>query len=362
MGKIRVLHFELDKNIGGIETFLLNLYTQIDRNEVQFEFVTAVENPALGDRLEKLGGIIHRVSPHSNPFAYKKDISKLLENNYDVIHVHKNSAANIIPLELAEKSGAKKIIVHSHNTAPSMGKASVLLHKMNRKKLCKIADYKFACSTEAGKWLFGGDEFTLIKNGIITSRFLYDEKIAAEKRKELGVPENAVLFGHVGRFTDQKNHTFLLDIFSEILKKKPESTLLLVGDGEHKSDCENKARALKISDKVIFAGVREDIPDLMKAMDAFIMPSLYEGLPIVGIEAQAAGLPLFLSDTVSPETELCGSVKWFSINDSADEIADIILSETLSDTDTRIKRNSEIAKKGYDIKTTADYILNCYKE
>ncbi len=362
MGKIRVLHFELDKNIGGIEMFLLNLYTQIDRDEVQFEFVTAVENPALGDRLEKLGGIIHRVSPHSNPLAYKKDIRKLLENDYDVIHVHKNSAANIIPLELAEKSGAKKIIVHSHNTAPSMGKASVLLHKMNRKKLCKIADYKFACSTEAGRWLFGEDEFTLIKNGIITERFLYDEKTASDKRKELKVPENAVLFGHVGRFTDQKNHSFLLDIFSEILKLKPESMLLLVGDGEHKSGCENKARALGISDKVIFAGVREDIPDLMKAMDVFVMPSLYEGLPIVGIEAQAAGLALFLSDTVSPQTQLCDSVKWFSINESAEKIAGMILSVPLPNAGERISRNLEIAEKGYDIKTTADFILKCYKE
>lgn len=364
MKKLKVLHFELDKNLGGIETFVLNLYSQIDREKVQFEFVTTTDEPALGEQLKKLGGIIHKVSPYKKLNNYKKDIEALLDNDYDIVHIHKNSAANTVPLVLSKKHKVPVIIVHSHNTSPSVGKASMLLHKLNKGYLNKTAKYRFACSSEAGRWLFGENSYEVMANGILTKRFMFDQSKRAVKRQELGIPSNALVFGHVGRFTAQKNHQLLIDIFKEIHIKRPESLLLLTGTGELEDDIKRKAVSMGLEESVLFLGVKSDIPELLMCMDAFLMPSLYEGLPIVGIEAQAAGLPIFLSNTISSETELTDGVTWFSIEEPASKIADIILNSGKLDAaaDKRIDRNRQIVEKGYDISVTAKKILDYYEQ
>ncbi|MBN1069265.1 glycosyltransferase family 1 protein [Clostridium botulinum] len=359
--KIRVLHFELNSNLGGIESFLLNLYTQMDRSKIQFEFVTTSDNPALGDRLEELGGIIHKVSSYKNIIRYCQDIEGLLDSKFDVVHIHKNSAINILPLILAKKHNVPAVIIHSHNTAPSTTKMLKILHFFNRGYLCKVADDRFACSKDAGKWMFGNKAFQIISNGILTKKFLYKNDIRKEKRNELGILDNAVVIGHVGRFTLQKNHTFLIDIFKEFTNNNSNSVLLLIGAGELMEDVHEKVEKECLSEKVIFTGVRHDIEDLMMCMDAFVMPSLYEGLPIVGIEAQATGLPVLLSDTISRDTGVTEAVEWYSLKDNTKKIVNQIQEAVSKVTEeVRIKRNKQVVQNGFDMNVSAQKILESY--
>ncbi|MDU1006515.1 MAG: glycosyltransferase family 1 protein [Clostridium butyricum] len=359
--KIRVLHFELNSNLGGIESFLLNLYTQIDRSKIQFEFVTTSDNPALSDRLEELGGVIHKVSSYKNIIRYCQDIEGLLDSKFDIVHIHKNSAINILPLILAKKHNVPAVIIHSHNTAPSVTKMLKVLHFFNRGYICKVADERFACSKDAGKWMFGNKEFKIIQNGILTKQFLYKNDIRKEKRNEFGILNNVVVIGHVGRFTLQKNHMFLVDIFKEFTKKNSKSMLLLIGTGELMEDIREKVKKEGLSEKVIFTGVRHDIANLMMCMDAFVMPSLYEGLPIVGVEAQATGLPVILSDTISRDTEVTEAVEWYSLKDDKTKIVKKIQEAVSKVTEqTRIERNNQVVQNGFDMDTSAQKILESY--
>lgn len=361
--KIRVLHFELDSNLGGIESFLLNLYTQINRSQIQFEFVTTHENPALGDRLVELGGVVHKISSYKNIIQYCKDIEELLDSKFDIVHFHKNSAANILPIILAKKHNIHTIIVHSHNTAPSKGMISKFLHFLNRGYLCKAADKRFACSKDAGKWMFCNEEFQIISNGIVTKKFLYNDNTRKEIRKEFGILDNTVVIGHVGRFTSQKNHMFLVDIFKEFTNKNSDSVLLMIGSGELIEDVHEKVEKEGLSGKVIFAGVRHDIADLMMGMDAFVMPSLYEGLPIVGIEAQASGLPVLLSDTISRDTEVTEAVEWYALKDNTKKIANqIIKAVSIVTQEVRIKRNKQVVQNGFDMNLSAQKIFENYMD
>lgn len=363
MKKIRVLHFELDSHLGGIESFLLNLFTQIDKNKVEFEFVTSVNNPALGNKLEQIGGIIHKVSSHKNIYQYCKDIDNLLKSNYDVIHIHKNSAVNIIPIILAKKNGAPLVILHSHNTAPSVGKGTKLLHYLNRGYLNRVANIKFACSKDAGYWMFGENAFQVVPNGIMTSKFRFQHNIRVDKRKELGISDSALVIGHIGRFTPQKNHDYLIDIFQCIANKCSRAILLLVGDGELKEQIKTKVKSLGLEKRVIFTGIREDIAEILMCMDAFVMPSLYEGLPIVGVEAQASGLPLILSDTISKDTEISDAVTWISLNEPEGNMDSIIMNQIkMSSDELRQDRNMQVKNSGYDISETARKILDVYEE
>lgn len=360
MKKVRVIHFELDKNIGGIEIFLLNLYKQIDREKVQFEFVTTVDHAALEEQFISLGGIVHHVPKYKNIIGYCQNIERLLQRNVDFVHIHKNSAANVIPLVIAKKCGVKNIIVHSHNTAPSVGKASRFLHRLNKKYLNEVATKKFACSAAAGKWLYLDDDFEIVPNGIITDDYQFDNNLRIKKRKELFIDDNIKLIGNVGRFTTQKNQMRAVDIFETIHRIDHNTKLVLIGDGELKDSVLIYVQEKKMEKDILLLGVRHDIPELMMAMDAFIMPSLYEGLPIVAIEAQTAGLPLFLSDTISEEAEITDGVNWFSLADSDEKIAnDIMMSMQTMHLD-RNRLRTQVIDKGYDMKNTAMKMLSYY--
>lgn len=362
MKRYRVLHFELDENLGGIETFLLNLLKQIDRDKIQFEFVTAVEKPAMEHEYLELGAVIHHVSHHSDLLHYCRDVARLLESDFDVVHIHKNSAANIIPLILANRAKVKKIFIHSHNTAPSIGGVSNVLHMINKPYLNKIADRRFACSSVAGKWMFGDRNFELLKNGIITKQFLFTEEYRDKKRSELGIGENEFVVGNIGRFTKQKNQIRAVSIFEKIKNKMPEAKLIFIGEGEFLSEVMDSVKQKKLEKDVLFLGLRRDIPELLMAMDVFLMPSLYEGLPIVAIEAQSTGLSMVLADTISPETEISDAIKWFSLGDDDDQIADIVLSNTVRDFQKRLIRNKQVSDYGYDMLSTAKKLEGYYLE
>jgi glycosyltransferase involved in cell wall biosynthesis len=353
---IRVLHIEIRGGIGGIETFLLNLYTAIDKKKVKFDFISTVNTVTLEKQFLDMGAKIYKIPEPFHIIKYYKTLYKIInENNYSIVHIHKNSAANIIPFIICKKIGVKTIISHSHNTAPTKCKVSKILHRINQRYLIKIKTHSFACSQVAAEWLYGknylkNNSVKIIKNGIETSKFKFDDKKREKIRKQLGINENFVI-GNVGRFTKQKNHKFLIDIFYELLKVKSNSVLILCGIGDLEYELKEKINKLKINDKVMFLGLRKDINDIMQAMDVFVLPSLYEGLPLVSIEAQCSGLPIIVSDTVSNEIKISDLVTFVSLNSNVDEwVRNIISSYEKS---KRLDMCNIVKDAGYDIIKTA---------
>ena len=363
MEKIKILHFEISDSVGGIESFLVNLYTCIDREEFQFDFITQSDFPAKGDELQKLGGKIYKISTVKNPFKYIYDICKILDKGYDLVHIHKNSLANILQL-IAVKICRKKIkiVLHSHNTAPTKGKITYFFHKLNINYGYYNSNYHLACSEVAGKWMYSNKNFTVVKNGIIAKDYLFSQEKKEQVRKDLFIPKNAFVIGHVGRFSLQKNHEKLINIFNEIYLQDRNSYLILIGEGNLKESIVQLVKKLHLEKNVFFLGIRKDIPNLLNAMDVFLMPSFYEGLPVSAIEAQASGLNVVLSKNISEQTEITDGVMWFSIDDENEKIAKlVILNKNVLECE-RINRNKQVIDKGYDMRTTSCYISELYKK
>lgn len=357
---INVLHSELQSNIGGIESFLCNLLQCIDRKNIHFDFLMRGENKELERRLTNLGANIYKV-----PTGYRNYINfvkKLLKKNkYDIVHIHKNSAANILLPEIVKRNCNAKLIVHSHNTSPSNGsKLLILLHRINKKRLYNLADYHFACSDLAAEWMFGKDylhkNVQVIKNGIIVKNFEYNSTVRKEIRKKLNI-ENKFVVGHVGAFRKQKNQEYLLRIVSRLPKENIK--LILVGQGERFDYIKEKAKNYGIEEKVIFLGSRSDISDLLQAFDVFVMPSLWEGLSIAAIEAQASGLPVLLSDNVSKKSKVTNNVYFCNLENINNWIETI---STIKKQFIRYDTTKEIEKAGYDMQKTAVFIGNFYKK
>jgi glycosyltransferase involved in cell wall biosynthesis len=350
MSNIKILNFKLSGNFGGIESFLLNLAKCSDANDVQLDFISKNSNLTFEKEFEKIGCKIHKVP--SDIFGYFREVKKLL-NDYDIIHIHKNSAADIIFPLLAKRYGRARIIVHSHNTNPSTGGAAVkLLHMINRPILRKLADLCFACSDSAAKWLYGekfAENSRIIKNGIIVEDYTFNREIREQIRHEFNLEDKFVI-GHVGRFSRQKNHELLIDIFNEIYKSNKNARLMLVGDGELRGQLEEKVYRLGLSDKVIFCGVRDDVNRLYQAMDVFLFPSLYEGLPVAAVEAQAAGLYIIASSEIPQSADLTGCVKFMDLSEDCKKWADAVMEFCNYE---RKNTAADITKAGYDMKSTA---------
>ena len=281
------------------------------------------------------------------------------EGNYDIVHIHKNSAIDILILKVLQRFPNIKVVVHSHNTFPSVGGKLEKLHKFNRKYLYDNADYRLACSDNAGKWMYGNGAFEIIKNGIDTKGFRFCTEYGEEIRAMYGIPMNAFVIGHVGRFTNQKNHSKLIDIFAAIKERKSDAYLLLLGGGELQDTIKSKVEKLNLCDSVIFCGVRTDVNKYLCAMDAFVFPSTWEGLGIVAIEAQASGLECYLSRELPKEVEVTDAVTWFDVSENENAIANMI-DLTKVPEETRYIRNREVAENGYDMQETANRLMKIY--
>ncbi|MCD8089329.1 MAG: glycosyltransferase family 1 protein [Clostridiales bacterium] len=368
MEPIRVLHENVIMDPGGIEALLMNVYRHIDREKVQFDFMVHRPDHAFyEDEIESLGGRIYR-TPKFSPFpgAYQKyigSVRQILRDHpeYKVIHAH--AELNLWPLTEAKKLGIPTRIAHSHNakTTVNLKYFFFLYEKVFIKKYCTDM---FMCSTHAGEWKFGKKAVSegrvkFIKNGIESERFSFNKNICERKRKELGIG-NKLAVGHVGRFMEQKNHTFLLDIFNEIHKTEPNSVLILVSDGRLMDDIKKKAARLGLSKSVMFLGNRRDVNELMQAMDVFLFPSLWEGLPLTGVEAQAAGLPVVMSDVITPEVCITDNTHMMSLKSSAREWADKVLE--ISKSKERKNTRQQIIEAGFDIRTTAAWLQDFYLE
>lgn len=362
MEKIRVLHSELNGELGGIESFLYNLDNFMDKDKVVFDFLTTSSNPAYGEQLQKAGSKIYMVPSHYKFLEYRLAVKKILkEGKYDIVHIHKNSAIDILLLSVIKQFPDIKVIAHSHNTFPSIGGKFQKLHYINRKILYKNTDCHLACSENAGRWMYGNGTFEIIRNGIDTNVFKYNTRDREEIRRRYGIGEDAFVVGHVGRFTIQKNHSELVDIFMCLKKAHENSYLMLIGCGELENTIRDKVKQLRLEDSVIFCGVRKDVSKYFCAMDAFVFPSIWEGLGIVAIEAQAAGLETYLSKEVPKEVEVTDAVKWFDNKTSADEIAKQIDVRKVPE-NIRNARNTDVMNCGYDMKESAVKLLQIYEK
>lgn len=359
--KIKILHVQITDNYGGIESLLTNIYSDIDRKKFQFDFITTAKKP-YQDKLKSLGANIYLMPSIKNTVLYIKTFDHVLDNNYDIVHFHKNSDANIIPILLAKHhSSHPKIIIHSHNTFPSVNNAALtFLHKSNRWLVNLMADKKVACANVAAKWMFGTlNNVQIINNGIDINKFTYSGQNRDLIREKLGISPSDLVLGNVGRFSEQKNQSFLIDIFGEVKKAVPNSRLILVGDGLLLDKVKQKAKKLGLTSKINFVGKQSDIPAYLSAMDAFVMPSLYEGLPISAVEAQSEGLDVFLANTISKEVVLTKNVKMFSLDERPKEIAGMIL-KNIKFND---RKNDAITVKNsnYGLNTTIKKFIDLYQ-
>lgn len=355
---VRVLHVVTYMGRGGLETMIMNYYRKIDREKVQFDFlVHRQERWDYDGEIEALGGKIYRL-PKLNPLSmeYRRQLINFFENHkeYKIVHSHID-CMSAIPLRIAKKTGVPVRIAHAHNSSQDHD-AKYLLKLIYKAAIPKYSTKLMACGEKAGEWMFNGAEFQVIKNAIDAKRYRFCLETRTKMRRSLGIQDNEFVVGHVGRFMTPKNHQFLVDIFDKIAKITP-AKLLLVGDGELCSNIKEKVSKLGYKDKVIFTGVRSDVADLMQAMDVFVFPSLYEGLPLTIIEAQAAGLPCFVSDGVPLECDLTGLVTQIALTDSSKAWADTIV---VSRNATRQDTYEAIRAHGYDISENVEKLQRFY--
>ena len=310
---------------GGVEAVVMNYYRHIDHSKVQFDFICDDDSTNIPyDEIEKLGGKVILIPPYQKVFKYQKELRRVLrEGKYKIVHSHINTLS-VFPLYAAKKVGVPVRIAHSHSTTNKKEWKKNLLKQVLRPFSKKYATNYMCCSELAGRWLFGDKAYDegkvyLLNNAIDLDKFKYDKKIRDKKRKELGIKEDIIVIGHIGRFVAQKNHTFLIDIFNQFHKKEKNSILLLAGQGPLQEEIKNKVRKLGLDDSVRFLGQRNDANELYQAFDVFLLPSLYEGLPVVGVEAQASGLLCFFSDDMTKETKVLDSTVFMSLSNTAEE-------------------------------------------
>lgn len=367
MYPIRILHVVATMNRGGLETLLMNIYRNIDRSKVQFDFLVHFKEKGMyEDEIKKLGGKVYRIEhiTKAGPIKYKKQLKNFFKNNkYNIVHSHMDAMSGIVLREV-KKNGVPVRIAHSHNSYPKMRLFEKIYKNYSKLFINSSCTDKFACSNIAGEWLFGENidnkSFTVLKNAIDTNKFKFNNLIRKNVREQLGISEDTLVIGNIARFNTQKNHDFLIDIFEEVKKLEKNTKLVLVGDGNLKQSIEEKVHRLGLDQDVLFLGVREDIPNLLNAFDIFLFPSLHEGLGIVLIEAQSNGLKCIVSKAVPEEADIkCNLLNIISLSQSAKVWANKIIEERY------YNRESEISIKlandsGYDIYEVSKWIESYY--
>ena len=269
---------------GGVESVVMNYYRNIDRDKIQFHFLCDEDSTDIPyDEIEKLGGKVIVIPPYQKLFKYQKELYKIFkENNYKIVHSHIN-ALSVFPLRIAKKAGVPIRIAHSHSTSNKKEWKKNILKMILRPFSKLYANNYFACTEYAGKWLFGKKvverkELNVINNAIDLKKFEFNENTREDLRKELGIKEDVLVIGHVGRFMKQKNHEFLIDVFEKAIKQDDNIYLILVGQGPLEDKIKEMAKEKGIENKILFLGQRNDVNKLYQAMDIFVLPSLYEGL------------------------------------------------------------------------------------
>ena len=344
---------------GGVESVIMNYYRHIDRNKIQFDFICDEDSTNIPyEEIEKLGGKVILCPPYQKLPKYLKFLENLFrEKQYRIVHSN-ISTMSVFPLYAAKKAGVPVRIAHSHSTSnPREWKKNLLKNALRPFSKKYATDY-FACSELAGRYLFSDKTFNngevkIIRNAIDVEKFKFDPKIRKELRKELDIKDDDFVIGHLGRFVEQKNHRFLIDIFAEVKKEKANAKLVLAGQGPLMDEIKEKVKSLGLENDVFFLGQRSDSNKLYSMFDVFCLPSLYEGLPVVGVEAQANGVPCIFSNNVSKETNISGKVVFLS-----NENPSLWKSKILN----IHREDSNEVEKNYSATKNAVEMLNLYKE
>lgn len=349
---------------GGVESVVMNYYRHIDRNKIQFDFICDDDSTDIPyEEIEKLGGKVILIPPYQKFFKYHKELKKVLkEGHYKIVHSHINTLS-VFSLYAAKCAGVPVRIAHSHSTTNKKEIKKNIIKQILRPFSKVFATHYMCCSELAGRWLFGNKAYDegkvfLLNNAIEIDKFEYNEEVRKLKRKELNISDDTLIIGHVGRFVEQKNHKFLIDIFNELHKKEKNSILLLIGHGPLMNEVKEKVKNLELEDCVKFLGQRNDTNELYQAMDIFCLPSLYEGLPVVGIEAQASGLLCFFSNTMTKETKVINSTIFLPLNDSANKWKTIIINNFKNY--RRMDVSNEIESKKINIFVEVKKLENMY--
>ncbi|MDO5134593.1 MAG: glycosyltransferase family 1 protein [Eubacteriales bacterium] len=366
---MKILQVGLGNNPGGLEAFVINYYKELAKRGVSFDFVSMYGRIAHEEEILRLSGRVFYVpNVKKDYFGYVKAMKALLRRErYDVVHVHMLSAANILPLKLARKAGVRTVIAHSHNTsAPGLlRKGMDVLHKP---LIGRYATRRLACSEAAGAWLFGRrameeGQVILVPNAIDVEKYAFSPENRRRLREELGLSMEDLVIGHVGRFQIQKNHEGLLRIFAAAAKIEERARLLLVGEGELMEKIQAEVREYGLEDRVIFAGVRLDVERLLSAMDVFLFPSLFEGLPFTLVEAQANGLPCVISRTISREAVVSPqTVRMLDLREDEEIWARELLSFSGQEREAEGPIRDRLSRSRFDIQQEADRLLELYRE
>lgn len=348
----------------GQETLIMNLYRNVDREEIQFDFLCYSNKKGdFDDEIRELGGHIHYLPapkikiPHLHNLGTIINLREFFKTHkeYQIVHFHNYHAFSVLIQLIGAKWGdVKNIIVHSHNTnAPNP-----LIHKLSRPILNLFKFHKFACSNDAGLWMFGhGSKYTVIKNGIDVNAFIFNKDDRVRIREELGLLEKNIIL-HIGRFNYQKNHKFIIEVFEKILTEQPNTHLLLVGQGELRREIETLVESKRLNHNVTFLGMRSDVPALLSASDLFLFPSLFEGLGIALIEAQASGIRILTTSNLPQETVYCNNAIQLPTNNNTEIWANKAL-ELLQKYE-RKNMLEKVVAAGYDIKEVSNNLSEFY--
>jgi glycosyltransferase involved in cell wall biosynthesis len=362
----RVLHVTYSMNRGGLETFIMNVYRSINREKIQFDFLLFEGKSDYKNEILALGGRVYHIPSRRNSIKkHRLAIREFMQEHdeYNAVHLHASDATYLYPLAVAKACHKSVRIIHSHSTKVYPHIAYRILHLLQKPTIKYKANVYLACSKDAGKYLYapyiGQNAIEVINNGIEIDKFLYNPVIREHIRRKLGLG-NSLVVGNVARFSYTKNHTFLLDIFKRVKLCYANSMLLLVGDGENRYEIEKKIQALGISDSVILTGVRKDVPELFQAMDVFVLPSHYEGLPVTLVEAQASGLPCIVSTQVTKDANITGLIQYISLNTGIDKWAESIVAAYHSV--DRCNQRKSIKDAGYDINEVAKRLSEIYTQ
>lgn len=308
-------------NAGGAETFLMKLYRNIDRNKYQLDFCVNISEKGFYDEeIKKLGGRIYVIPCKSEDlFGFKKGLVDIVKtNHYGYVFRITSNAMGFWDLKIAKKAGAKCCIARSSNSSDGGSLKSIISHKLGTLLYRKYVDIALAPSDLAAIYTFGKRAYEngkvhILHNAVDLDIYKFDLGQRNAIRQEFAIMDDVIVIGHIGRFSEQKNHLFLIEIFKQIHELNLKTVLFLVGDGPDKKKIENRIKELQIEDSVIFTGIRSDIPNLLSAMDVFVFPSLYEGMPNIVIEAQATGLPCVISDTITKEANITNLVEYLPL-------------------------------------------------
>lgn len=361
---IEVLQFGLSSNRGGIENYIFKLWNHINKDNCHFSFIDMTEDnkrPCFYNEILEAGGVFYKITPRRiSVTENRRDMIELFnDHSFDILHFNVTTLSYIFPIITAMRQNCK-VIVHSHSSNMISHSMTRALHDFNKNRIRKMNICRIAVSAQAGEWLFGSSPYEVVHNGLVTSDYRFTEDNRLYSRSIGNNLANNTVIGCVAAFLSVKNHVFVIDVFMEVLKKIPDAVLWLVGDGPLRKSIERMVKECNIADRVIFWGSRNDVGKLYSGMDVLLLPSLYEGYPTVMIEAQCAGLPCVVSDTITKEAFYEDSVFSVSLDETTEKWAEIVLKAINNPPAARELKYLEMDAYGVSVRDEIEKVQDIY--